>query len=101
MRLVPFVVLVTGCASATPPPSSSSASAASAAAPLRVCVDQAERDAALVDHWMAGCGKRNESDDPACHHEHEAMLDTLEMHGKGCTRIKSRAAAAALRRSGL
>ncbi len=76
---------LTGCASATPPPSSPSASAASGAAPLRVCVDQAERDAALVDRWMAGCGKRNESEDPACHHEHEAMFDALEMHGKWCT----------------
>jgi hypothetical protein len=95
MRLVSFLVLVTGCASATPPPSSPSASAASGAAPLRVCVDQAERDAALVDHWMAGCGKRNESEDPACYREHEAMFDTLEMHGKWCTQIKRHTVAAA------
>jgi hypothetical protein len=88
-------VLVIGCASATPSPSSPSASAASGAPPLRVCVDQAERDAALVDHWMAGCGKRNESEDPACCHEHEAMFDTLEMNGKWCTQIKRDTVAAA------
>ena len=54
---------------------------------MRVCVDQAEQEAALVDHWMAGCGKRKEPEDPACHREHEAMFDTLEMHGKWCTQI--------------
>jgi hypothetical protein len=69
-------VLVTGCASVTPPPSSPSAEA------RRVLVDQAERDAALVDHWIAGCGKRKEPEDPACHREHEAMFETLEMHRK-------------------
>jgi len=72
MRLLPLLVLITGCASATPPPSSPSEA-------MRVSVDQAERDAALVDHWMAGCGKRKEPETPACHREHEAMFETLEM----------------------
>jgi hypothetical protein len=76
MRLLPVLLLVTGCASATPPPSSPSAEG------MRVRVDHAERDAALVDHWIAGCGKRKESEDPACHREHEAMFETLEMHRK-------------------
>lgn len=83
LKLFPVLVLVTGCASATPPPSSPSASVASAAAPcpaprmyelvddsadsegMRVCVDQAERDRALMDHRIAACGERNESEDPA------------------------------------
>jgi hypothetical protein len=116
MKLFPVLVLVTGCASATPPPSSPSASAASAAAPcaprtyelvddsagsgtvlpnqaMRVCVDQAERDRALVDHWIAACGERNEPEDPACRREHEAMFDTLEMHRKRCTEIEGYAVA--------
>jgi hypothetical protein len=42
---------------------------------------------------MAGCGKRKEPEDPACHREHEAMFDTLEMHGKWCTQIKRQAVA--------
>jgi hypothetical protein len=78
--VLPVLVLVTGCASATPAPPSPSASAASAA--MRVRVDQAERDQALVDHWMARCGKRQEPQDPACSREHDAMFEALEMHGK-------------------
>jgi hypothetical protein len=81
MRILPVLVLVTGCASATPAPSSPSEA-------RPVCVDQAEQEAVLVDHWIAGCGKRKESEDPACHREHQALFDLLEVHDKGCPRIK-------------
>lgn len=75
MKLLPVLLLLTGCASATPPISSP-------AVAMRARADQSERDAALVDHWIAGCGERSESEDPACRREHEAMFETLEMHRK-------------------
>jgi hypothetical protein len=73
MRILPVLavlVLVTGCASATPSPSSPSG------------VDHAEQDSALVAHWVAACGTRKGPEDPACRREHEVMFDTLEMHAK-------------------
>jgi hypothetical protein len=62
---------------------------------MRACGDRGERDAALVAHWMAGCGARKESEDPVCYHEHEAMFDTLEMHRRWCTQIERHTVAAA------
>ena len=85
MKLLPLLLLgtglVTGCASATPPSSSPSAA-------MRVCVDPAERDQALLEHWMAGCGKRDQPEDRACQREHEAMFETLELDARKCTRTK-------------